>query len=54
MPDSAAVLRKAEEPYHSGRGGQGNAQVPNKEVHGEDKHDGLADRLKRKIFGAKK
>jgi hypothetical protein len=44
-----AAMRPSQEEYHTGRGGQGN-------VHQKDEdfaHDGLADKLKRKLFGKK-
>lgn len=38
--------------HHVGRGGQGN--VVKKETGGQKKEGGLADKLKNKLFGAKK
>lgn len=50
VPEPAKIEAHENEPYHSGRGGQGN-------VHGAGSslaHEGLADKLKKKLFNLKK
>jgi len=49
VPGAARVEGHEGEPYHSGRGGEGNAHLPDGAEKG--KPVGLAERLKKKIFG---
>jgi len=49
IPPVAEVRGHENEPYHSGRGGEGNAHIP--EGAEKAKPVGLAEKLKRKIFG---
>jgi len=51
VPSAARVQGHEGEPYHSGRGGEGNAHLAEG---GEKKNEGLAERLKRKILGWRK
>jgi len=51
VPGAARVPAHEGEPYHSGRGGEGNAHLPEG---AEKKNEGLAERLKRKILGWRK
>ncbi|KAI9760086.1 MAG: hypothetical protein M4579_001919 [Chaenotheca gracillima] len=53
IPEAAIRQSQDNESYHVGRGGEGNIHHP---VNGKNpyEHEGLADKLKRKIFGAKK
>ncbi|KAF8544302.1 hypothetical protein BDD12DRAFT_873208 [Trichophaea hybrida] len=48
IPDAALV--QADDTYHAGRGGEGNAVVGGKKVEKKKDHGGLADKLKSKIF----
>ncbi|PUU82541.1 hypothetical protein B9Z19DRAFT_1120572 [Tuber borchii] len=50
VPSPAKVQAHENEGFHSGRGGEGNAHLPE----GEKKNEGLAERLKRKILGWRK
>ncbi|KAI9784749.1 MAG: hypothetical protein M1839_001479 [Geoglossum umbratile] len=43
------AMRASQEEYHMGRGGQGNVH----HTKDKDHHDGLADKLKKKLFGKK-
>ncbi|KAI9887049.1 MAG: hypothetical protein M1823_001121 [Watsoniomyces obsoletus] len=53
IPEAAMRPSMEDRDYHIGRGGQGNAHLANE---GKDKtqHEGLADKLKNKIFKTKK
>ncbi|KAI9660177.1 MAG: hypothetical protein M1829_006513 [Trizodia sp. TS-e1964] len=52
VPQEAVRPNTEDTIHHTGRGGEGNVHIPDKDK--APVHMGLADRLKRKIFGSKK
>ncbi|RPA96202.1 hypothetical protein L873DRAFT_1695442 [Choiromyces venosus 120613-1] len=58
VPDAAKLAAHEDEPFHSGRGGEGNVQLPEGGKGGKKPAggggaatEGLAEKLKRKLFG---
>ncbi|KAI9840239.1 MAG: hypothetical protein M1837_001822 [Sclerophora amabilis] len=51
VPEAATRPSQENQSYHVGRGGEGNVHHADKDKY---EHEGLADKLKRKIFGDKK
>jgi len=51
IPDAARLDTHPDEPHHTGRGGEGNFVAPDSKT---KVHEGLAEKLKRKIFGWRK
>ncbi|KZF25974.1 hypothetical protein L228DRAFT_264410 [Xylona heveae TC161] len=49
IPETAIRTSEGDESYHVGRGGEGNIHRPSN----APTHDGLADKLKYKLFGKK-
>ena len=50
IPEAALRPSSDDQNYHAGRGGAGNAHLAD----GTKKHEGLADKLKNKLFKSKK
>jgi hypothetical protein len=54
VPEAALRPSMEDRETHVGRGGAGNEVHPGEQKVGSEHHDGLADKLKRKIFGGGK